>query len=194
MLDSRIDQRFKRTWDFFLANVEGLLLGALVVLVGSLLVIPAPWLALNLLQETLECSRSGRRVRWQAAYERKGNFLRSWGITLAMGIPIAIGFMLLIVPGVLLSLFWFHAPMLVADGRSVGDALSESGRIFRARSDWASYFLNWLVLAVLGGVAGLTAFAVILTLPLTLVYLALCYTDETGPVALTTLPKREIVV
>jgi hypothetical protein len=194
MLDSRIDQRFKRTWDFFLANVEGLLLGTLVVLVGSLLVIPAPWLALNLLQETLECSRSGRRVRWQAAYERKGNFLRSWGLALAMGIPIAIGYALFIVPGVLLSLYWFHAPMLLADGRGVGDALSESGRIFRARGDWASYFLNWLVLAVLGGVAGLTAFAVVLTLPLTLVYLALCYTDETGPVSLTALPRREVVV
>jgi hypothetical protein len=193
MLDSRIDQRLKRTWDFFLANVEGLLIGTLVVLGGSLFVIPAPWLALNLLQEILECSRSGRRVRWQAAYDRQGNFLKSWGLALAMGIPIAIGYALLIVPGVLLSLFWFHAPMLVADGRGVGDALSESGRIFRARNDWASYFLNWLVLAVLGGVAGLTAFAVVLTLPLTLIYLALCYTDETGHMPLT-LPKREVVV
>ncbi|HEX5746315.1 MAG TPA: hypothetical protein VFZ09_08725 [Archangium sp.] len=194
MLDSRIDQRLKRTWDFFLANAEGLLLGTLVVLVGSLLVIPAPWLALNLLQETLECSRSGRRVRWQAAYDRQGNFLKSWGLALAMGIPITIGYALLIVPGVLLSLYWFHAPMLAADGRGVGDALSESGRIFRARNDWASYLLNWLVLAVLGTVSGVLAILVVLTVPLTLVYLALCYTDETGPVTLTPLPKREVVV
>lgn len=193
MLDSRIDQRLKRTWDFFLANVEGLLLGTLVVLVGSLLVIPAPWLALNLLQETLECARSGRPVRWQATYERQGNFLRSWGLTLAMGIPLAIGYALLIVPGVFLSLYWFHAPMLVADGRSVGNALSESGRIFRARNDWASYFLNWLVLAVLAALGGVTAVAIVLTLPLTLVYLAYCYTDETGPVTLA-LPRKEVVV
>jgi hypothetical protein len=193
MLDSRIDQRLKRTWDFFLANVEGLLLGTLVVLVGSLLVIPAPWLALNLLQETLECARGGRTVRWQATYERQGNFLKSWGLTLAMGIPLAIGYALLIVPGVLLSLYWFHAPMLVADGRSVGGALSESGRIFRTRNDWASYFLNWLVLAVLGALGGVTAVAIVLTLPLALVYLAFCYTDETGPVTLS-LPRREVVV
>jgi hypothetical protein len=173
--------------------VEGLLLGTLVVLVGSLFVIPAPWFALNLLQETLECARSGRPVRWRAAYDRQGNFLRSWGLTLAMGIPLAIGYALLIVPGVLLSLYWFHAPMLVADGRRVGDALSESGRIFRTRNDWASYFLNWLVLAVLGALGGMTAVAIVLTLPLALVYLALCYTDETGPVTLT-LPRKEVVV
>ncbi len=193
MLDSRIDQRFKRTWDFFLANMEGLLLGTLVVLVGSLLVIPGPWLALNLLRETLECARSGRPVRWRATYARQGNFLRSWGLALAMGIPIFIGYALLIIPGVLLSLYWFHAPMLVADGRRIGDALSESSRIFRTRNDWESYLLNWLVLVALGVLSGVINVAIVLTLPLALVYLAFCYTDETGPVTLI-LPRKEIVV
>jgi hypothetical protein len=193
MLDSHIDQRFKRTWDFFLANAGGLLLGSLVVIAGSFLVIPGPWFAFNLLQEALECSRSGQRVRWQATYDRQGNFVKSWGLALGMGIPIALGYLLLIVPGVLLSLYWFHAPMLAADGRSVSDALSESGRLFRLRHDWAAYFLNWLVLAVLGGLGGAVTFAVVLTLPLSLVYLALCYTDETGPVTLA-LPRREVVV
>ncbi len=193
MLDTHIDQRFKRTWDFFLANATGLLLGGLVVLVGALFVIPAPWFALNLLQETLECTRTGRPVRWQATYDRPGNFVKSWGLTLAMGIPIALGFALFIVPGVLLSLYWFQAPMLAADGRRTLEALAESGRIFQRRSDWAAYFLNWLVLAVLGALAGVTAVAVILTLPLSVAYLAYCYTDETGSVPLT-LPRREVVV
>ncbi|HYO55835.1 hypothetical protein [Archangium sp.] len=193
MMDSHIDQRFKRTWDFFLANAGGLLLGSLVVLIGWLVVIPGPWFTLNLLQEALECARTGRHVRWQAAFDRRGNFLKSWGLTLAMGIPIAIGYMLLIVPGVLLSLYWFHAPMLAADGRNTFDALAESGRIFRRRNDWAGYFLNWLVPVVLAGVAGIAVFAIVLTLPLTLAYLVFCYTDETSQVPLT-LPKREVVV
>jgi len=193
MLDSHIDQRFKRTWDFFVTNVGGLLLGGLVVLLGSVLVIPGPWFAFNLLQEVLECSRSGRSVRWQATYERRGNFLKGWGLALGMGIPIAIGYALLIVPGVLLSLYWFHAPVLAADGWRLSDALSESGRMFRRRHDWAAYFLNWLVLAVLWGLGGVSAFVLVLTLPLALVYLALCYTDEAGPVTLA-LPRREVVV
>ncbi|HZH17437.1 MAG TPA: hypothetical protein VE057_23995 [Archangium sp.] len=193
MMDSHIDQRLKRTWDFFLANAGGLLLGGLVAIVGWMVVIPGPWLTLNLLQESLECARTGRPVRWQATFERRGNFVKSWGLALAMGIPIAIGYMLLIVPGVLLSLYWFHAPMLAADGRNTLDALSESGRIFQRRKDWAGYFLNWLILAVLSGVAGLTAVAVVLTLPLTLAYLVFCHTDETSQVPLT-LPRREVVV
>jgi hypothetical protein len=194
MMDSHIDQRFKRTWDFFLANAGGLLLGSLVAIVGWMVLIPGPWFSLNLLQEALECARTGRTVQWQATFERKGNFLKSWGLTLAMGIPIAIGYMLLIVPGVLLSLYWFHAPMLAADGRNTLDALSESGRIFQRRKDWASYFLNWLVLVVLSAVASATSgIAIVVTLPLTLAYLVFCYTDETSQVPLT-LPRREVVV
>jgi hypothetical protein len=194
MMDSHIDQRIKRTWDFFLANVSGLLIGSLVVLVGWVVVIPGPWFSLNLLQETIEAARNGRPVRWQATYERQGNFAKSWGLALAMGIPIAIGFMLLIVPGVLLSLYWFHAPMLAADGRKTLDAMSESGRIFRRRNDWAAFFLNWLVLAVLSALSSFLGPLIVLTLPLTVAYLAFCYTDEVGPVSTVALPRREVIV
>jgi hypothetical protein len=194
MMDTQIDQRFKRTWSFFLANAGELLLGGLVVLAGSVLVIPGPWLGLNLLQETLECSRTGRKVRWQATYDRPGNFLKSWGLTLAMGIPILLGFALLIVPGVLLSLFWLHAPVLVADGRGVSDALGESFRIFQRRNDWAAWFLNWLVLFALWSIGGVTAFALLLTLPLSVVYLVLCYTDEVSTVTTLEPPRLQVPV
>lgn len=194
MMDSHIDQRIKRTWDFFVANVGGLLLGSLVVLVGWLVLIPGPWFSLNLLQETIESARNGRPVRWQATYERQGNFAKSWGLTLAMGIPIVIGFMLLIVPGVLLSLYWFHAPMLAADGRKALDAMAESGRIFRRRNDWAAFFLNWLVLVVLSALSSIFGPLIVLSLPLTLAYLAFCYTDEVGPVSTVALPRREVIV
>lgn len=192
MMDSQIDQRVKRSWDFFLANAGGLLLGGLIVIVGSILIVPAPWFALNLLQETLECARTGRPVRWQAAYDRPGNLAKSWGLLLAMGIPIFIGYLLLIVPGVLLSLYWFQAPMLAADGRKVGEALKESGLIFRRRRDWAAYFLNWLLIVLLSAVGGITAVAFVLALPFTLVYLVLCYTDETGPVSIEVRPRIQL--
>ncbi|MBZ4420260.1 hypothetical protein [Myxococcus sp. RHSTA-1-4] len=182
MMDDQIDQRAKRAWEFFQSNAGGLLLGGLLVVVGGALVIPGPWFALNLLQETLECARTGRTVRWQATYDRPGNFARSWGLALAMGIPILIGYALLIIPGVLLSLYWFHAPMLAADGRKVSDALEQSGRLFRQRHDWVAYLLNWLVIVLLASVGGVTAVLLVLTVPFALVYLVLCYTDETGPV------------
>ncbi|MBN1205593.1 MAG: hypothetical protein JXB05_11805 [Myxococcaceae bacterium] len=48
-------------------------------------------------------------------------------------------------------------------------------------------------MAVLSAVAGITAVAVVLTLPLTLAYLVFCYTDETRPVSIT-LSRREAAV
>jgi hypothetical protein len=193
MLDRHIDRRIKRTWEFFTANVEGLLLGGLVVLAGSLLVLPGPWFALNLLQESLECLRTGRPVRWRAAYDRPGNLLKSWGLALVMGLPLAVGYTLLIVPGIVLSIWWLHAPMLVAEGRPVLSALSESVRIFYRREDWGAYFLNVLVLVALSMVAGASGLAVFLTLPLSLVYLAFCQADAQG-LESPSLPRREVVV
>jgi hypothetical protein len=70
--------------------------------------------------------------------------------------------------------------------------LAESGRIFRRRTDWVAYFLNWLLIAVLNALGGVTAVALVLTLPLTLVYLALCYTDETGPVRIEGLQRTQL--
>lgn len=185
MLDNRIDQRFRRTWEYFLANAGDLMLGGLVVIAGTLIIVAGPWFGLNFLQEVLDGVRTGRRVRWQAAYERKGNFWRGWWLALAMGVPIAIGFALLVVPGVLLSVYWLLAPTLVADGRKVIDALGESGRIFGRTRDWATWFLNWLVPCVLWSLGGITAFALVLTLPLSVAYLVHCYVDEGAPGART---------
>ncbi len=194
MMDVQIDRRFKRTWDFFVANASALLLGGLIVTAGALVVIPAPWFAFNLLQEILECVRTGRAVRWQATYERQGTFLKSWGLALCMGIPLAVGYALFIVPGILLTLFWWHAPMLAASGHPVVESLTESGRIFQRRKDWAAYFLNFLVLVVLSAVAGMTALATLVTVPLSLVFLAYGHTDELGLDVVAPGPRREIIV
>jgi hypothetical protein len=183
-VDNRIDLRLKRTWDFFVRNAGGLLLGSLVVLAGSLLIVPGPWFALNLLEEVVECNRTDRLVRWQAAFDRRGNLLRSWGLALAMGIPILIGLTLLVVPGVLLWLYWFHAPVLVAQGRPVLRAMGESGQIFNRRREWEAYFLNWLVLAILFSLGASTVLILLPVLPFSFVYLVLCYRDETGTVTL----------
>lgn len=192
MMDTHVDQRLKRTWDFFVANATGLLLGGLVVLAGSLVVLPGPWFAFNLLQETLECARAGRAVRWQAVYERKGTFLKSWGLAFALGVPTALGYLLLVVPGVILSLLWFHAPVLAADGRKPIAALKESYHLFQRKKDWAAWLLNWLVLAILAALTKVTVLLLILTLPLSLAYLVFCYTDEVGQVPVSP-PHGEVV-
>ena len=101
--------------------------------------------------------------------------------------------MLFVVPGVLLTLFWFHAPVLAAQGRPVVASLTESGRIFQRRKDWAAYFVNFLVLAVLSAVAGATMLASVITLPLSLIYLAYCHADEQGEGTMPPLSERRII-
>lgn len=194
MLDTRVDHRFKRTWEFFTANALDLMLGSLVVLLGSITVVLGPWFAFNLLQETLEGVRTGRPVNWRATYTRRGTFLKSWGLALAMGIPLAIGYSL-ILPGLLLSIIWLHAPTLAAEGRPVLRALGDSYRLFQRRQDWAAWTLNVLVVVAISAAGGLAPpLAALITLPLSLVFLAYCQTDELGEEPLPPLPRREVVV
>jgi len=177
-LDTQIDRRFKRAWEFFGANATELLLATLVVLAGSALVLPAPWFALNLLQEITECLRTGRKLRWQASFDRPGLLLRSWGLTLAAGLGLAVGLASCVVPGALLGVLWLQAPALVADGRPVLAALSESAGRVSGHGAWTSTVLNALVLAALVGLSLLTGVVTLLTLPLGLTYLALCHLDH----------------
>jgi hypothetical protein len=180
-MDTNVDHRFKRTWDFFKVNVGALVVATLIILVCACFILPLPWMFLNLLGEIIDAVETGRAVRWQAVYERKGLFLASWGMAIVVGLAEGIGFALCIVPGVLLSLYWFHVPALVSRGRPVLSALGESGTLLQTRGGWADFLLNWLVLMVIHFVGSIVPFGFLATMPLSLIYLANCYLDDTGP-------------
>jgi len=77
------------------------------------------------------------------------------GLTIVMGIAVAIGFVLLIVPGVLLILIWSLAvPVAVLENKGVGDSLSRSYQL--TQGHWGRIFVIWLLFFVLSlAVAGL---------------------------------------
>ena len=180
-MDTQIDQRFKRSWQFFEANAASLLLGSAVVLLGSLLVVPAPWFAMNLLGEVQDCLATGRPVRWQASYDRPGLFLSSWGLAITAGLGIAFGTALCIVPGVMLALLWMQAPGLVASGKGVFQSLGESMQMVSRSGNWTAYVLNALVLVALSMIGGSVGVLTLLTLPLSMIYAALCHLDAVQP-------------
>ncbi len=178
-MDTQVDQRFQRAWSFFRGNAPELILASLVVALGWVLLVPGPWFTLNLLGEVIDCLRTGRPVRWQAAYDRPGLLLKSWGLLLTMSAGVGIGLAACLAPGTALALAWMEAPARVADGRPVLDALSESVRAVGA--SWTAATLNALVLLAMAGLSLLTGIVFLLTLPLGLAYLALCYLDESQP-------------
>jgi len=70
------------------------------------------------------------------------------GLTIVMGIAIGMGFLLLIVPGVLLTLMWSLAvPVAVLENKGLGDAMSRSSQL--TQGNRGRIFVIWLLFAVL---------------------------------------------
>ena len=142
-----------------------------------MLVIPGPWLTLNLLGEVADSIEAGRTVRWRATYERTSTFLPAWGLALTAGLAISFGLALCVIPGALLMVAWFHAPRFVAQGRPVFQALGDSHRLLRRSDDWVATLLNGLVLVAFAVAMGFSAVLTAVVLPLGMAYLALCTQD-----------------
>jgi hypothetical protein len=69
-----------------------------------------------------------------------------------LGIIIGIGYMILVVPGLILTTIWLYALPLIGDRRlGVGEAMSES-KDMAARPGYFTTFVTWLVGAIVVGV------------------------------------------
>lgn len=169
-MDNGIDLRIKRTGNFFQDHASGLVIGAGVVLLGSLLVIPGPWLAANFLAEGGRVLREGGSFRWQAVYERVGTFIPATALAILSSLAVAMGMAMCLIPGLLLSVAWLHAPALVAEGEGVLTAMGESWRLFTRPGAAAEQLLDACVLAALCFATVSTGFLSLLTVPLGAVY------------------------
>src|SRR6185437_10522471 len=143
---TQIDRRFKRAWDFFTTNAASLVLGTLIVCLGFALVIPGPWVAINLLGEIHDALDQKRPLNWKTTYERTSTFLPAWGLAAVMTFGIAIGTMMCVVPGVLLAIAWYQAPTYVARGQPVFQALADSYHQLHRPDDYVATLLNGLII------------------------------------------------
>ncbi|NEX91597.1 hypothetical protein [Caulobacter sp. 17J65-9] len=105
---------------------------------------------------------NGKRVTFGSALSTGGRFmLPLLGLGILMGLAFMVGYLLLIVPGIMLSVAWaVAAPVLVVEQRGVTETFGRSADLTRGNR-WAIFGLGvaylvvtWLVGAMLGGVAG----------------------------------------
>jgi uncharacterized membrane protein len=95
------------------------------------------------------------------------------GLTIVIALGVGMGFILLIVPGVLLTLMWSLAvPVAVLEDKGVGDAMSRSAEL--TKGDRWRIFVIWLLFLVLS-----LAVTLLLQWPVTLVAEAMGKTGST---------------
>ena len=105
-----------------------------------------------------------------------------------LGIIIVVGYMLLIIPGLIFTTFWLLTlPLMVDRGTGLGDAMSESQRLAKEQG-YLQTFAAWLVGAIVVGIVAsiLNVFPLIgpviglLTAPFATAYVVSMYFQATG--------------
>jgi hypothetical protein len=173
-----VGKAFERGWKLFVKDVApyvigALILGALTVVTIGILYGP---LAAGLYVMAVRRIRQNRTAEIGDIFWGLSHFWRFFGAALLLVVLIGIGFVFLIIPGLLLATIWIYVfPVMVDRDVGVFDAMAESRRLVR-ENGLGQHLVMVLLLAALsiaGSIAG--GLGHLLTLPLTITVITAMY-------------------
>jgi hypothetical protein len=109
--------------------------------------------AIKMASEQVETGKTdlGAMVRFTAS-----KLLSIWALSIIVGIIVVLGFIALIIPGIILAImFALSFPVLLIEGKGVLDSMSRSRALVSNR--WLKTFAVFLVLAIIVGIASAIA-------------------------------------
>jgi uncharacterized membrane protein len=153
-----------------------ILTGLLVVAGGSIIpiILTAP-LTVGFSSMFLKAAR-GERAQLGDIEEGFSRFFDAILAMIFVGIIVIIGFILLIIPGIIVLVWYMYTPVVMADKKcGFSEAMSESKRV--AKKDfWGSLFLG-ITFVIINAIGGALVVVWILTIPLTYGALVLGYRE-----------------
>lgn len=160
-----------RSWDVFKENIVAFIVGALIAVIGSILIITIAPLFYGLTHMAVKGIK-GEKVEINDVFEGFNHFVRSWVFVLASSILVFIGYLLLVIPGIVLSIMLVYGlPLLVIRGYGGTDAIGES--ISLSKSNFVDTLVLFIIGLVLNAIGGWIPFAFALTLPFSLIFYSL---------------------
>ncbi len=138
-------------------NAGALFFGWLVVVIVGVVV--GAWEYSTLLKIMVRRVREGRAATMddlRLGFEGIGAFIAAM---IVLGIALAIGFVLLIIPGLILMTIWAYVLVLIADKKSrLGEAMSESSALAKKPGYFMTFvtlLLGAIVVGVVSGILGI---------------------------------------
>ncbi|MBU1165949.1 hypothetical protein KKF81_03300 [Candidatus Micrarchaeota archaeon] len=165
MVITKIEEIAKESFEIYKKQPIPLILGVVITLLGSVLIVTAPPLLFGFYQMCLRAMKN-EEIKTMDVFKGFNYFFRSWGIMLVSGIAIVIGFVLLIVPGILVMILLQYASILALyENTGVRASLKRSYKIARANLGFS--IILCLLLAIIDGIGGSITIGIILTMPFT---------------------------
>ena len=170
----------KATWEKFIANIIQLVLFTLLGLVLCVTFVLIPTVIGGWFRGMLRFVRDGTPPAFDLLWNFD-DYLQLGLLILVQAALVSIGFMLFVVPGVVLGTWWLYSVFYVVD-RDMGclealgasrDAVMEAGVL--------NHLVVFLMLAVLSALGGwLSGFGTLFTMPFGLVFMASLYVELPG--------------
>jgi len=179
-----IETLLKDSWEIFQKNLVAYIIGALITIFGSIILITSAPLAYGLAHMAAKGAR-GETVEIADVFAgfKPDKFIQSWVLFLIIMIPIFIGFLLLVIPGIIISIafaiiFLYALPLMVVKDAGAVDSLKESLEIAKANPQ--DTIILVVVVMILNAIGSAVWIGTILTMPFTMLMLVLALPMVTG--------------
>lgn len=174
----KIEDTITEAIDIFKAHWVTLILATLVMFVGSIFIVTIPPLVFGLYILCIKLAK-GEEAEIQDIFDGFSYFLRSWGVLLASGILITIGFFFLIVPGIaLIIIFTYAIPLAIVKDLKAVDSLKASYELAKGNPQFT--VLLALIIYAIGAVGSMIKIGFILTTPFTALAISCAVLKLTG--------------
>jgi len=167
----------RRSWEKFVAEIVHLVLFTALGALLCLTLILIPTVTGGWVRGILAYARGGRRPDFEELWSFD-DYLPILGMLLLGGVAISVGYALLIVPGVILSVWWLYALYFLLD-RDLGvfEAFGASKDAV-GRAGFGDHLVILLILFLLGALGGaLSGLGSLLTTPFSFVLVSLAYLE-----------------
>ena len=176
----------KACWEDFMKDIVQLILFGLVGTVLCLTIVLIPTVAGGWTRGFLAYVREGKRPEFNLLWNFEG-YLQLLLLMIVEFILLAIGYSLLVIPGVILTVLWLYSLFFMVD-RNLGFWDSMMGSAREVWKDGFSSFINHFVILLIVGVLNtlggcLWGLGTLVTMPFGMLLLSHVYRDMPGRVS-----------
>jgi len=173
----KIDELLRKTWDKYLQAIVKLVIFTLIGSLLCIVIIPIPAVVRGFTRGFLDYAREGKEPEYDLLWNF-GGYLNMLVLLILLAIIMSIGYMLLIIPGIIASVFLLYTVYFLVD-RDMGavDSMKASVDLVK-KTGFGNNFIIFLIIAVINGI-GMAAGGLgsLLTTPFTLLFLALVFSE-----------------
>lgn len=165
---------FKQTWSQFIAKIVKLILFFIVGGLLSITIILIPCVAGGMTRELLKLAREGKEPEFNQLWSFEG-YGQIVLFLLVGGLLIMIGYMLLIIPGIIFTVWWMYALYFIVDrNMDFWSAMSASKELVGKAGFWNNFGLL-LIMVVLNALGNSVVVGGLFTTPFCMLLLTNAY-------------------